>query len=60
MAIDFRIPGDIQVIIVNYLNGVLEYFLEVITGRSRIQEVNNLYHELGLKKSGRYQTRIRQ
>ena len=43
MALDFRNPVELPVTMVYYLKGVLEYFLELVTGRSTILSANYLF-----------------
>ena len=43
MTLDLRTPGDLRVIIVYYLKGVLEDFPEVIMGRRTSLEGNDLF-----------------
>ena len=43
MTLDFRTPGELQIIMLNYLKVVLENILEVITGRSMSPAANHLF-----------------
>ena len=43
MTLDFRTPGDLQVIMVDYIKGMLEDLPEVRMGRSTILTDNNLF-----------------
>ena len=43
MTLDFRNPGDLQVIMVDYIKGVLEDLPEVRMGRSTILADNNMF-----------------